>query len=257
MASLVPVPAEERGRFVALYAPHRELTAVIFGGIAGGLGQLVVDDFRRPHAARLSIGCYEIFGGDPRAPAAAELVAGVTPPRELVYANDAGWRRLLLDVHGPRVADRPMRSFDASGLAADRLRAAADRIDAGFELLRLDARLAAQLDAGLEPHGRQVYGSVAALLAAGLGFGAIGSGELACAATSYAVGAGQVEVAIATRSAFRGRGLAEAVAARLLLHCLESGLRPHWNVSNPVSQRLALRLGLQPGGDCEVLYLGA
>jgi hypothetical protein len=48
MTSPLPVPAEERGRFVSLYTPHRELTAVIFGGIAGGLGRLVVDDFRPP-----------------------------------------------------------------------------------------------------------------------------------------------------------------------------------------------------------------
>jgi predicted GNAT family acetyltransferase len=64
-----------------------------------------------------------------------------------------------------------------------------------------------------------------------------------------------VEVAISTRPAFRGRGLAAATAARFLRQCLTEGLAPRWSASNPVSQRLAVRLGYQPAGPCEVLYL--
>jgi len=64
-----------------------------------------------------------------------------------------------------------------------------------------------------------------------------------------------VEVAIATRPAYRGHGLAAAPAAALLEHCLETGLTPRWSASNPVSQRLAVRLGFRPAGVCEVLYL--
>jgi predicted GNAT family acetyltransferase len=69
------------------------------------------------------------------------------------------------------------------------------------------------------------------------------------------VGGGAVEVAIATRAAFRGRGFAAAASARLLLEAVARRLAPHWNASNPVSQRLAVRLGLRPAGTCEVLYL--
>ncbi len=35
------------------------------------------------------------------------------------------------------------------------------------------------------------------------------------------------------------------------------GLVPAWSASNPVSQRLAVRLGYEPAGVCEVLYLHA
>ena len=94
-----------------------------------------------------------------------------------------------------------------------------------------------------------------AFAAAGIGFAAVTQGRVACAATSYAACPGHLEVAIATRAAYRGRGLAMTVSARLLLHCLEAGIRPHWNASNPVSQRLALRLGYRPAGVCEILYL--
>ena len=150
-----------------------------------------------------------------------------------------------------------MRSFDPSPLAMARLEALSRLPDTRFQLARLDVPLAEQLDHELEPHALQVYPNAPAFAAAGVGFGAVAQGRLVCAATSYTATPGHVEVAIATRPAFRGQGLALAVAARLLCHCLEQGSRPHWNASNPVSQRLAVRLGFGPGGVCEVLYLGA
>lgn len=57
------------------------------------------------------------------------------------------------------------------------------------------------------------------------------------------------------RLAFRGRGLAAVAAAALIRECLRLGLEPSWSASNPVSKRLALRLGYRPGRQCEVLYL--
>jgi predicted GNAT family acetyltransferase len=100
-----------------------------------------------------------------------------------------------------------------------------------------------------------VFTSAVHLIEGGLGFGVVDGDRLACAATSYAVSASFVEVAIATRPAYRGRGLAAAAAAALMGHCLDVGLTPRWSASNPVSQRLAVRLGFQMAGVCEVLYL--
>ena len=122
-------------------------------------------------------------------------------------------------------------------------------------MTQLDARLAEQLDTSLEPHALQVYPGAAAFAAAGFGFGATRGGHLACVATSYAIGRGSAEVAISTRPTDRGRGLAYAVAARFMLHSLELGLVPEWNASNPVSQRLALRLGYRRRGSLEDLLL--
>jgi len=78
-------------------------------------------------------------------------------------------------------------------------------------------------------------------------------GVLACQATSYTLSSRYLEVAIATRPAFRGRGLAMTVAARLLHESLRRQLVPCWSASNPVSKRLAVRLGYRPAAECEVL----
>lgn len=83
-----------------------------------------------------------------------------------------------------------------------------------------------------------------------------GDGTLACAATAYTVSSCNLEVAIATRVGHRGLGLAALAAAALMRASLDAGLAPQWSASNPVSKRLAERLGYRPGSECEVLLLG-
>jgi GNAT superfamily N-acetyltransferase len=234
------------------FATHVELRAVVEAVLEGRQGRAAIDG----DAARLSLGCYEIFGGDAESKGARRLLREVARPRELVYGNDPGWRRLIRDTHGEGVYDRPMRDFDPSDLERAALLRLAAALPGDLTLLRLDARLARQLDAELEPHALQTFPGAAEFVEHGVGFGAITpGGRLACAATSYALSSRFLEVAIATRPPFRGRGLAAAVSAALLAHCLLSGLVPRWSASNPVSQRLAVRLGFRPAGMCEVLYL--
>lgn len=245
-----------QGVLCALFDQHAELRAVIDAVLEGRVGR-VESEGDPPRVARLTVGCYAFLGGDPSLPEARRLVETAAAPRELVYGKDAAWRRLILDVHGARVSDRPMRTFDPSRLSVLELHRMEHALPAGFELRGIDANLATQLDRELEPHALQVYPTADAFAARGIGYGVVKDGRLACAATSYTTSSRGVEVAIATRLEFRGLGLAAAASARLMRHCLESGLVPHWSASNPVSQRLAARLGYGPGGVCEILYLAS
>lgn len=235
----------------ALFTHHRTLRAIVEAGLEGRQGRIERDG----EAARLSLGCYEMFGGDPGSPGARRLVLGAARPRELVYGNDPAWRAFILEVHGPAVFDRPMDEFDPSGLDEVALAAVVAGLPPDLELRPLDAGLAAQLDSELEPHGLQVFPSVTALVEEGLGFAVTAGDRLASAATSYTRSSRYLEVAIATRPAFRGRGLAAITGAALIRECLRLGLEPCWSASNPVSKRLAVRLGYRSDGECEVLYL--
>ena len=208
----MPEPAWTEPALKSAFSGRVELRAVIEAVLEGRLGRAAM----AAGAARLSIGCYEIFGGDASAPGARTLVAGAARARELVYGNDLEWRRLILDVHGKQVFDRPMREFDPSGIDRASLLRLEASLPPGFSLQALDAGLTRQLDTDLEPHALQVFDGAQEFLDHGLGFGAGQNGQLACAATSYTRSSRFVEVAISTRSAFRGRGLAAAAAARFL-----------------------------------------
>ena len=147
-----------------------------------------------------------------------------------------------------------MTEFDAAGLDPATLAAAAESVAPGFTVRPLDRELAGQLNGELEPHGLEVFSTARDFVEHGLGFGAVtADGVLACAATSYTLSSRYLEVAIATRPAFRARGLAMAVGAALMRAALTRGLIPCWSASNPVSKRLAGRLGYRPAGECEVL----
>ena len=245
------IEATRQRDVAALFASHRTLPAIVEAGLEGRQGTIIRDG----ESARLSLGCYHVFAGDPASPGARGLVESASGPRELIYGNDPAWRALILDVCGERVFDRPMEEFDPSALDDASLAAVEASLPPEFEVRRLDAELAAQLDTELEPHGLQVFPSPRALAEQGLGIAILHGDRLACAATSYTRSSHYVEIAIATRPAFRGRGLAAVGAAALMRECLRLGLDPCWSASNPVSKRLALRLGYRPGGACEVLYL--
>ncbi len=249
------IAPRRRAAVAPLFARFPDLPAILGAVFEGGLGAVTVDDPRAPRVARLLIGCYAVFGGDAALGLAADLVRSVPRPRELVYGGDPAWRRLCLEIHGDALADHANATFDPSPLDPIVLRAASLSLPAEFIMTRLDVDLVEQLGAELEPHALQVFPDAASFLAGGFGFGAVIDGRLACVSTSYAIGRGSAEVAIATHAAHRGRGLAFAVAARFLLHCLESGLSPEWNASNPISQRLALRLGYRRRGSLEDMLL--
>jgi hypothetical protein len=240
-------------RLTAWFGGARELSAVIEAVLEGRHGHVAMAG----DAARLSVGRYEIFGGDPESPEARGLIESAARPRELIYQNDPAWRHAIRDVQGSAVEDRPMRDYDPRTLDPDVLRELEEALPAGVELRAFDVALAGQLDAGLEPHALQVFESAGDFVERGLGFGAVIDGRLTCAATSYTRSSRSVEVAISTRADFRGRGIAAVTAARLLRECLSLGLAPRWSASNLLSQRLAVRLGFHPAGVCEVLYLGS
>ena len=234
----------------AWFTSHRTLPAIVEAGLEGRLGSLARDG----DAARISFGCYEIFGGDPGSPGAARLIASATR-EEMVYGNDLAWRAAILKERGGEWVDRPMTEFDASGLDAATLARLERSSIPGFTLRRIDAALAGQLDVELEPHGLRVFPGASAFVEHGLGYGAVtADGVLACAATSYAISSHYLEVAIATRPAYRGRSLAAVAGAALLREALARNLVPCWSASNPVSKRLAGRLGYRPAGECEVLF---
>jgi RimJ/RimL family protein N-acetyltransferase len=235
----------------SFFSAHTTLPAIVEAGLEGRLGSVTRDG----DAARLSLGCYEMFGGDAGAPGAGRLIVEAVR-RELVYGNDPAWRAAILKRRGDEVVDRPMTEFDARGLDPAALARLEASVPPGFTVRRFDLALARQLDRELEPHGLLVFPFARDLLEHGLGFGAVTQdGILACAATSYTLSARYLEIAIATRPAFRGRGLAMVAAAALIREALARHLIPCWSASNPVSKRLAERLGYRPAGECEVLLL--
>jgi hypothetical protein len=228
-----------------MFRDHRLLRAVIDAALEEHAGRILTLGVLPELAAVLTYGCYCVPGGDARSDQARDLLADVHGPCEIVLPTDDAWCDLVEEVHGHHSIDRSMRSYLPGPDLAGRTAAGARDIPAGYTLVRMDEALAGQAGTDTAPHGVEVMGGPAAFVAKGYGWGLVQDGRLACAATSYAVGGGAVELAIATHPDHRQRGLAACAASAFVQESLVREIVPHWNASNPVSQRLAERLGFR------------
>ena len=70
-------------------------------------------------------------------------------------------------------------------------------------------------------------------------------GKIVSAASSYSRYHNGIDIEIDTAKEERRKGLGAAVAAKLILACLDEGLYPAWDAANMLSVRLAEKLGYE------------
>ena len=244
-----------RDELRSFFTDHPLLRAVIDAVIEDRGGQVLSLGPLPVRAAILDYGCYRVPGGDAETFQARDLLVDLQGPCEIVVPDDDAWRQLLHEVHADRISDRSMRSYVPGSRLAARTAALAKETPAGYRLQRMDAGLAALVGPETYPHGVQVLGGPEMFMQHGFGWGLLQDGELACAATSYALSDGAVEIAIATHPDHRQRGLAACAAAAMVQEALVREHEPHWNAFDPVSQHLAEQLGFVFAGMVEIQAL--
>ena len=102
----------------------------------------------------------------------------------------------------------------------------------------------------LTPSGFQVFPSADAFFEHGFGLCIMHNGEMVALTTSYTVSYDKVEIAISTDPSYRQKGLASGLGAAMVLECERRGKVPHWSASNPISQRIARRIGFVDAETC-------
>ena len=79
--------------------------------------------------------------------------------------------------------------------------------------------------------------------------------DIACVGCTFTVYDEGMELGIATHPAYRGLGLATAAAARAALEALDRGWKLNWDAANPISLRLACKIGFEPDGEYEAVLV--
>jgi len=227
---------------------HTSLRAVIEACLQGMAGDIRTVR-EKPGAARLDLGCYAVLGGDPQTDDALPLIESIPAGMVLVYAGTP-WKRRVLSVF-PDAVDAPMITFVPGPDQCDVSRAFAEREPTGYRIRPLTP--GDVMPDGLTPNGFQVFAQRVGFHRYGFGVVATRNGTIVAQTTTYAVSRDKAEIAIATDAGHRGKGLAGCLAAAMLCECAARGLEPHWSASNPISQRLARRLGFLDNDICHVL----
>ena len=230
----------DRGRLRPLFAGFPGLHGVVDAALEGAMGAVRTDDLDRPRMAHIDLD-FDLLAGDPSAPAAQEVVRGLSPPFSLVTSSSA-WEPLLRRIWGEALQTRTRVAFQPGDWDRAHLRNLQKAVPEGFSLRRIGADDVARFN---ELADSLVYNfpTFEEFAARGVGFGVEHKGRYVSGCSSFAISSRSLEFEIQTHPNFLRRGLALACAAAMIEYCLDHGLQPCWDAHNEMSAALASKLG--------------
>lgn len=128
-----------------------------------------------------------------------------------------------------------------------------DAIDCEFNINKIDESLYFKIvEDNFMADCCSNYSSLEDFLRNGIGYAIVHNGVIISAASSYSYCEGNIEITIGTRNEYRRKGLALAVASKLILDCMEKNIYPRWDAANLESVALAEKLGYHFDKEYEV-----
>lgn len=246
-------------------APNRKILVPLFQNCAydqvligsvleGNFGRAFADSASQPTTARLDSGAFTMLGGNPLAACVRDLLS--LAPIEYVTPQNERWRQLLQGEFGNRITPLTFVNFSPVTLHPAHLASLSRGLPDGLEHKRIDQSLAERLagDTGND-NFMENYNSIRDFLERGVGFCILFGSKIVSAASAMAQCRNAIDIEIETQPDFQKRGLGTVVGAKLVFHCLERGIKPHWLAANAVSEKLALKLGFTPGESYETFTI--
>ncbi|HVN55386.1 MAG TPA: GNAT family N-acetyltransferase [Anaerolineaceae bacterium] len=222
--------------------------------LEGQMGRVYVDDLARPQVHQIQTAPFVYFAGDPASPAAQEFFLNLSP-FALLMPSAPGWIEAVQTAYGERLESFDRYSMNSAGLSADHLAALARSTPYGEWVRPMDRALVESLWGKEHFVDLSEYDSADDFLERGVGFYVPAGTTVAGAAFASLVCSRGIEISIYVQDKYRRQGMATALAANLLLWCLERRLEPHWDAANPESCSLALKLGYKFAGNYQAYYL--
>ena len=250
--NIVSIDPGKRSVLIPLFANYLPQRIFIHSVLEGHSGIALADSKTDPRVAQLTHPGWAILGGDATHPMAQKLVQQLS--EMWVIPTSAAWRELILHVHGYHIKQIPGITFSSELLNLKHLQNLQKRIPLDCQIERVDLSLANRLEnEGLSSFPG--FSSLADFAERGIGFCAMIEGCIVSHVVSLMECREGIHIGIETHPDFRNMGFATVVAAKLLVHCLEQGIYPHWSASseNAASLHLAEKLGYVRDGVYETL----
>ncbi len=243
---------------LAHYFPEYAGSCMAAAIFEGHMGQVLANDAQRPDVLVLNMPKIKlnIVGGDASHPAARAYLETLPNFSQLLFGAP-GWKDLFTALHAGKLVVRKRYAFSSQHLAAEPLRALRAQLAPEFTMKQIDLPRAEQIAAQREEITKeQLFGFKSAedFMARGIGFCVLDGERMVCIAAAGAASSKGIEIQINTDSKYRGKGLASAAAAELILWCLEHGVEPHWDAATEISAGLAAKLGYTPLGAYDNYY---
>lgn len=222
--------------------------------IEGQMGKAFVDQLPRPTAFAVTVGPFWYLAGDSRGPGGEDLLRQL-PAYSLLMPPHDGWAGLAKTIFGEQLHAMPRYSFSAASLSAPQVSAILAESPYREHVVPLDRAIVQSLSELADSFfDASDFESLDDFLDRGLGFALLDGSTVMGAAYSSLVCSAGIEVSLYVEEPYRRKGVATALAGRLILECLDQGLRPNWDAANPESCKLAARLGFTYLGSYDAYY---
>ena len=224
-----------------VFADWEDLDTGVIACLDNVMGKILVTDPDHPKSALAVIGDFAFCAGEPD----LELLRGKPDRWMIVVPQDEAWEDLIENNFPAfkriRYALKKDTVFDR-----EKLEAMAKALPEGYTLRKIDGELYDRcLEDELFEDCVSVFESKERFLRLGRGFAVMKDGKIVSAASSYSRFLKGIDIEIDTAKEERHKGLGSAVAAKLILACLDEGLYPAWDAANKLSVRLAEKLGYE------------
>ncbi len=221
----------------------------IWSCLEGCMGDAWADDITNPSAAQIIVGDFCYFAGDSKSSGAKDLVRNI-PERHtkilFMVPQNEGWSQLIEEIYSSNherviryAIKNPPAQFDM-----DKLEKYIEQMPEGYYIRQIDEELYNMTsNEEFSEFFCYQFSTYEDYQKRGLGFAVMYGDEWVAGASSYSMYHGGIEIELGTKEEHRQKGLAIAVAARLILECVKRGLSPNWDAANKQSVRIAERLG--------------
>lgn len=233
MFELLP---ENRTAIHPLFADYPYLQGLVHGVLSGAFGQAFADQPDHATVGMIGIHDFVFFAGDAASPTATAMLQSC-PPGAWLIGQDVTWHERFGE-QWTHLKQKERFAFQAPAVwDRERLTALRHELPLGCTLKPIteaDAARFAQLSTSLVDFTEQGQPT----MAYSVGFGIEVEGQFVAGCAGAPAG-GMLDFEIQTALAHRRRGLATAVAAAMILYCLDHELKPCWDAANEMSARLA------------------
>ncbi len=190
--------------------------------------------------------CY--LAGNRKAENLKELLVKI-PEKAFIYVPSQEWERCL-KTQWTYFGYFPRTELSAKNISLQRIRRLLNSLPEGFQMKKVDIEVANQiLSQKFSNHWVGVinyFGSPEKFDEEGIGYCIQEDEKIASLVMGFKASVPitqSLEIAIATHPDYQGRGFATLVSAKLIEYILKKGIEPHWDAANPLSVKLAQKLG--------------
>jgi GNAT superfamily N-acetyltransferase len=221
----------------------------------GTMGSVQSDDPGNPKSICIHSTGFWYFAGDPQTKWSRDWINNILP-YDLIMPSAPGWMEEIGKIHGERLMPFTRYSFSAANLSETAINGLLENSPHKDNIVPIDASIVDTLRIRSETVFEiGQFGSPENFLKHGFGFVYRKEEQIQGVIFTWWVSKKGIEVSIWVAKQQRQRGVATALASRLLLECFQRGLEPHWDAANGESVKLAKKLGYTFTGTYDAFYL--